>query len=120
MWDWHIYAGYVLTGLISMRFLLPLFGEMKLPNPFERNLNFTEKFQKTTYLIFYIGVVISLITGLIIELGPKDYKQPMEEIHILSIYYLLPFVIIHLTGVLAAEFTDQKGIISRIVSGKKH
>ena len=42
----------------------------------------------------------------------------MEDIHVLSIYYLVPFIIIHLTGVLWAEFTDQKGIVSRIVSGE--
>ncbi|MFZ1806312.1 MAG: cytochrome b/b6 domain-containing protein [Cyclobacteriaceae bacterium] len=42
----------------------------------------------------------------------------MEEIHVLSIYYLVPFIVVHLTGVLLAEFTDQKGIVSRIVSGE--
>jgi Ni,Fe-hydrogenase I cytochrome b subunit len=38
---------------------------------------------------------------------------------VLGIYYLIAFIGIHLTGVLIAEFTDQKGIISRIVSGSK-
>jgi cytochrome b len=43
----------------------------------------------------------------------------MEEIHVLGIYYLIAFIAIHLAGVLIAEFTDQKGIVSRIVSGSK-
>ena len=43
----------------------------------------------------------------------------MEEIHILGIYYLVAFIVIHLAGVIIAEFTEQKGIISRIVSGTK-
>lgn len=119
MWQWHIYIGYVLVGLIGLRFMLTLFGEMRLPNPMDKSLNTKEKFQKWTYIIFYLCVVISLVTGLIIELGPKDLKKPIEEIHILSIYYLVPFILIHLTGVLIAEFTDQKGIISRVISGKK-
>ncbi|MDO9593497.1 MAG: cytochrome b/b6 domain-containing protein, partial [Lutibacter sp.] len=34
MWDWHIYLGYILTGLFSIRFLLPIFGEMKFQSPF--------------------------------------------------------------------------------------
>ena len=29
MWDWHLYLGYVLTGLFCIRIILPLFGEMK-------------------------------------------------------------------------------------------
>src|SRR5680860_673767 len=119
MWDWHIYIGYVLVGLFSIRFILPALGHMKFQNPLGKNLSIKEKFQKWTYVIFYVCVIISLVTGLIIELGLKELKKPMEEIHILGIYYLVAFIAIHLTGVLIAEFTDQKGIISRIVSGSK-
>lgn len=119
MWDWHIYIGYVLTGLFGIRFLLPLLGEMKFQNPFAREINFKEKFQRWTYIVFYLCVVISLTTGLIIELGPKSLKEPMEEIHVLSIYYLVPFIILHLGGILLAEFSSEQGIISRIVSGTR-
>ncbi|TXD49261.1 cytochrome b/b6 domain-containing protein [Polaribacter sp. IC073] len=119
MWNWHIYIGYVLVGLFSVRFILPAFGAMKFQNPLDKNLTTKNKVQKWTYIIFYICVIVSLITGLIIELGPKEFKKPMEEIHILGIYYLLAFIGIHLAGVLIAEFTDQKGIISRIISGSK-
>ncbi|WP_159022635.1 cytochrome b/b6 domain-containing protein [Formosa sp. L2A11] len=119
MWDWHIYIGYVLVGLFSIRFILPAFGTMKIQNPFGKNLSTKMKLQKWTYLIFYVCVIVSLITGLIIEFGPKEFKKPMEEIHVLGIYYLIAFIVIHLAGVLIAEFKDQKGIISRIVSGSK-
>jgi len=119
MWNWHIYIGYVLVGLFSIRFILPAFGHMKIQNPLEKTLSTKMKFQKWTYIIFYLCVIVSLVTGLIIELGPKEFKKPMEEIHVLGIYYLIVFIGIHLAGVLIAEFTDQKGIISRIVSGSK-
>lgn len=117
MWDWHIYIGYVLVGLFSIRFILPAFGHMKIQNPFDKNLSVKMKFQKWTYIIFYICVMVSLTTGLMIEFGPKEFKEPMEDIHVLGIYYLIAFITIHLAGVLIAEFTNQKGIISRIVSG---
>tara|TARA_R100001377_G_scaffold47415_1_gene27342 strand:+ start:39 stop:626 length:588 start_codon:yes stop_codon:yes gene_type:complete len=119
MWDWHIYIGYVLVGLFSARFILPAFGQMKFQNPFDKNLTAKMKIQKWTYIIFYVCVIVSLVTGLIIELGPKELKKPMEEIHVLGIYYLIAFIAIHLAGVLIAEFTNQKGIISRIISGSK-
>ena len=120
MWNWHIYIGYVLVGLFSIRFILPIFGHMKFQNPFDKNLSAKMKFQKWIYIIFYICVIVSLLTGLTIELGPKELKKTMEEIHVLSIYYLLAFIGIHLAGVLIAEFSDQKGIISRIISGSKY
>lgn len=118
MWDWHIYLGYVLVGLFSIRTLVPLFGEMKFPNPFTKNLSLKSKFQKWTYIVFYFCVLISLITGLLIELGPKDWKKPLEEIHVLGVYYLVAFIVIHFAGVLMAEFTNDNGIISRIVGDK--
>lgn len=119
MWDWHIYFGYILTGLFSIRFLLPFFGEMKFQNPFSKNISIKEKLQKWTYILFYSCIIVSLGTGLIIVFGPKDLKKSMEEIHELGIYYLAAFIILHLAGVFLAEFTDQKGIISRIISGSK-
>lgn len=119
MWEWHIYLGYVLTGLFSIRFFLPLFGEMKFKNPLAKQFDLKEKFKSWVYLIFYSCIVITLVTGLVIELGPKNLKESMEEIHVLAIYYLSAFIILHLGGVLLAEFTKEKGIISKIVSGNK-
>lgn len=119
MWDWHIYLGYILTGLFSIRFLLPIFGEMKFQSPFKKELLLKEKFQNFIYLVFYGCVVISLSTGLLIKFGPSTIKVLMQDIHVLSIYYLGGFIILHIGGVLWSEFTSQKGIISKIVSGNK-
>ena len=119
MWDWHIYLGYVLTGLYCIRLAVPFFGEMKFSSPFKAGLDMKTKFQFWVYLVFYACTAVSLITGLIIEFGPKDYKKPMEEIHELSLYYLLGFMILHFGGVLIAELTSDKGLVSRIISGSK-
>ena len=119
MWDWHIYLGYVLTGLYCIRLAVPFFGEMKFSSPFKAGLDMKTKFQFWVYLVFYVCTAVSLITGLIIEFGPKEYKKPMEEIHELSLYYLLGFMILHFGGVLIAELTSDKGLVSRIISGSK-
>ena len=118
MWEWHIYLGYVLTGLYCIRLAVPFFGKMKFSSPFKEGLNTKTKFQFWVYLVFYACTAVSLITGLIIEFGPKAYKKPMEEIHELSLYYLLSFMILHFAGILIAEFTSDKGLISRIISGR--
>ena len=120
MWHWHIYLGYILTGLYIIRISLPFFGQMKYSSPFKKELSTKVKFQFWVYIIFYICVAASLFTGLMIEFGPESLKDQMEEIHVLSIYYLITFLILHIGGVLLAEFTSDKGIVSRIVSGKKN
>lgn len=117
MWTWHIYFGYVLTALFSIRLLLPFFGSMKFQNPFSKGLTTKLRFQKLTYVIFYLGLTISLLTGLMMEFGPKDLAGKAEGIHILSLYYLIPFLVIHFGGVIIAEFTNQKGIIYSILRG---
>jgi cytochrome b561 len=119
MWNWHIYIGYVLVGLFAIRFMLPAFGHMKFQYPFGKNLSVKMKLQIWTYIIFYACVIVSLTTGLIMVLGPKELSKPMEEIHVFGIYYLIAYIAIHWSGVLIAEFTDQKGIISRMVNGSK-
>jgi cytochrome b561 len=119
MWDWHIYFGYALVGLYSLRMVLPFFGQMQFSNPLNKDLSITEKFQNWSYLVFYACVAISLTTGLIIVLGPKNLKESMEAIHVLSIYYLLGFIVIHLSGIFYCEFTNKQGLISRIISGTK-
>ena len=119
MWDWHIYLGYVLVGLFSLRFLMPLFGKMPFQNPLEKDLNSKQKLHRWAYIIFYICVALSLITGLIIKFGPASIKKTVENIHKLSIYYFVGYLILHIGGVLYAEFTSEKGIISKIISGSK-
>jgi cytochrome b561 len=119
MWVWHFYLGYVLTGLFAVRLILPVFGEMKFSNPFKKEIGFKERIQFLIYWVFYVCVATSLITGLMIKFGPGNLKASMAAIHVLSIYYLVAYIIIHLIGVLIAEFTEQQGIISRSISERK-
>jgi cytochrome b561 len=118
MWQWHIYLGYLLTGLFTIRFLLPFFGEMKFQSPFDKTLGLKEIFQYWVYIVFYIFVTVSLITGLIIKFGPSEIKESVESIHVLSIYYLVTYIVLHFGGIFMAELTEYPGIISKIVSGK--
>lgn len=119
MWNWHVYLGYFSTFLFVIRFSLPLFGEMKFQNPLAKNISKTDAFKAYTYIVFYICIVISLVTGLLIVLGPRSIHYLMEDIHKLSIYYFVAYLILHYVGVLRAEFTNEKGIVSRIISGSK-
>lgn len=119
MWDWHIYLGYTLTGLYSIRMLLPLFGKMPFASPIQKPLDAKTRFHYALYLAFYLLLAGSLVTGLVIELGPRDWKPAVEALHKLSIYYLAGFMVLHIGGVLLAEFTSIPGIVSRVISGKK-
>lgn len=117
MWDWHVYIGYVLIGLYAIRMSLPYFGEMKFLNPFKA-ITLKRKIHSWAYILFYIGVGISLVTGFFIENGPADWKSGLESVHTLALYYLLPFIFVHFIGIFLAERGPDKGLVSRMISSR--
>lgn len=119
MWQWHIWLGYAMIGLYLLRMIFAAFKKMAFLNPFEKGLTGKQKFQAWLYVSFYLFIGATLFTGFMIVNGPDSLHETMEEIHVLSLYYILGFVFIHISGIILAELTSDKGIISKIVSGNK-
>lgn len=118
MWDWHIYSGYLLIALYLLRMFSIFKAGVVFPNPFSKHQSSKQKLQGWTYVIFYFLMGISLLTGILIVKGPENWKEVLESIHVQSIYYVVLFIIMHLTGIVIAEITDQKGIVSKMIHGK--
>lgn len=119
MWRYHIWAGYVLIGLYALRIIVTLKQGIQYPNPFVKQHTTANKFKSWLYTIFYILLGVSLITGFIIVNGPKALKEPMEAVHVQSLYYVLIFITLHIGGVLIADSSKEKGLISKMISGDK-
>jgi len=119
MWETHIIAGYVLTGLYVVRMIINYIQGAGFASPFAKNLSGYQRFRSWVYVLFYIFVAGSLITGLLIEFGPGSIHEISEEIHKLSLYYMVGFIALHLVGVVVADGTKERGIISKIISGDK-
>jgi len=119
MWETHIIAGYVLTGLYVIRMIITYIQGAGFASPFAKNLSGYQRFRSWVYVLFYIFVAGSLITGLLIEFGPGSIHEISEEIHKLSLYYMVGFIALHLVGVVVADGTKERGIISKIISGDK-
>jgi cytochrome b561 len=118
MWDWHIYTGYFLIGLYILRLLNLYFSGIIFPNPFHKTSNLKQKIQGWSYIIFYFLMSISLITGFLIVNGPQEYKNGLESIHVQSLYYVILFIILHMIGIVLSEFSNEKGIVSKMIHGK--
>jgi cytochrome b561 len=119
MWDWHIYTGYFLIALYLLRMINLFKIGIIFPNPFVKSSTLKQKVQGWTYLIFYFLMGISLLTGLLIVKGPEDWGDFLEDIHVQSIYYVILFIIMHMVGLVLAELSNQKGIISKMIHGKE-
>ncbi|MBB6459766.1 cytochrome b/b6 domain-containing protein [Flammeovirga kamogawensis] len=119
MFEWHIYVGYLLIGLYSLRLALnaKMHG-LKFSNLTSSSIPAKEKFQSWVYTIFYVCVGGSLITGTCIvnDIGPHKL---LEDIHKLSLYYLVTFVVLHFAGIVIGEFTDKPNSVSEMIHGKQ-
>ncbi|MCH2229697.1 MAG: cytochrome b/b6 domain-containing protein [Crocinitomicaceae bacterium] len=114
MWNWHVYIGYVLVGLYCLRMILMVKEGWK----FSFNGKLKEKFQSWSYALFYLLLASALISGLIIEFGPREYKHTTEEFHELSLYWLVVFIVIHFVGLIIAERYDNKGVVNKMITGR--
>lgn len=117
MWVWHIYIGYVLIGLFSLRMALTSFKILSFKNPFNKKYSNRERFQSWVYSVFYLLVFITLSTGLLLVFGPDGVRKTIKFVHELSWYYLIGFIILHFCGIIIAENGSKKGIVSEMING---
>ncbi|HBR12698.1 MAG TPA: cytochrome B [Chryseobacterium sp.] len=118
MWQWHEYAAYVFFFVLAVRIIYMLVKGIRFPNPFSRNRTAKERLQGMTYLIFYIFVMISSVTGAYLKWGDEQWKDPMETVHKWAIYWFPVFMVLHFGGIWLAEKNEQKGITSKMISGE--
>ena len=88
-------------------------------NPLKKGVSQYDKFKSWVYIVFYLFLGAALFTGMMKELGPESTEHIMEEIHVLSLYFAIPFIVLHTFGVLIADAGKERGIISKIISGDK-
>jgi Ni/Fe-hydrogenase 1 B-type cytochrome subunit len=136
VWDIHVYFGYALAALLVFRMILEFFqlADQKfirtLKNAYRRYDEVKKQRQtvkneavvKTIYAIFYLLLVIMVITGLFLAFEDffapyKAIRHSVKEFHGFCMYIILGFIAIHLAGVFLAERKDSKGIVSDMING---
>lgn len=122
MWEWHVFLGYAFAFLILWRILLFFTKSGR-----ESYQNFKDKsIHKKMVTIGYIGIygilIFMAITGLVIHFHEalgiiKETTEDIAEAHEFAFLGVAIFVPLHIIGVVIAEITDEKGIISDMVNG---
>src|SRR5690606_11729928 len=118
MREWHFIFAHVMIFAFLARIIYMLVKGIRFSNPFKSNQPFKERLQGFTYIYFYVFVFISAITGICIEKGFfPEWKANIETVHKWGIYWFPIFILLHLTGILIAEFSAKKGITSKMIGG---
>lgn len=118
MWQWHEYAAYFFFAVLFIRIVYMLVKGVRFPNPFSSGITLKQRLQGSVYLLFYLFVVLSSVTGAYLKWFKGDWKEPIEAIHKWGMYWFPIFILFHFVGIWMAEKTyQQKGITSKMIGG---
>jgi Ni/Fe-hydrogenase 1 B-type cytochrome subunit len=135
LWVLHKYLGFGLTFLLLSRIVIEITlseeekTSAKIKNAlllYRKNIRKSEfkhyLIVKYSYTLFYLLIIYMATTGLLLafesELGiPRQTNHFIKDIHGFGQYLMYTFICIHLVGVINADMTDSKGIISGMVNG---
>lgn len=113
MWDWHIYFGIAIAVLLVWRLL------QILKNGFGFDDDPAMQKVYRLYKAVYLLLSIMSISGLVLYYKiAGESKELIEDIHAYVGYAIFAFIVVHIAGVILAEKSEMKGIISRMVSGR--
>jgi Ni/Fe-hydrogenase 1 B-type cytochrome subunit len=146
LWITHSFSGLALSVFFIIRIIWGIFGpehaKFKSLWKFkdwikswkDKNVNphwgwGHHPFASLAYLLFYLGLLVMTITGLILagiehKLGPFNqyydelkYRHDLLEIHEFTSYFILLFILGHISALLRHELRDKVPIIQSMFSG---
>ena len=119
MFRWHAYVGYVLAGLYIIRLIYLFAKGIKFPSPFVKENSFKKKMQGWIYFAFYVLLGVMVCTGLFLAFTKDEYPYhgAVQSVHEAVYYAMLAFVVVHFVGIYIGEKTEDKGIVSKMISG---
>ncbi len=119
MWEWHIIFGVMLAFLLLFRAWI-FWQEAGFGYEEEESLHM--RLVQWGYRIVYFVLIFMAISGLLLNwheaLGiSDDFAHTVKDIHEYVAWVIVFFVPLHILGVFVAENDDQRGIVSRMISG---
>ena len=137
VWMIHTYFGYFLAALLLFRIIMEFFQLTdqkfirKINNAWyqyqtvkkHRELGKHEFWVKSVYAVFYLMLLTMVLTGLCLafedDVPLLKSIHAFRQIHAFTMYLIIAFIIIHITGVFLAERKDSSGIVSDMINGGK-
>lgn len=122
MWQWHIILGYALAFLVLYRIFL-FFIDKSQREEFG-SLTLHKKAVRALYFIFYGALIFMSVSGLVMHFYEsfgiaKESLKYIKELHEAVYMIILVFVPMHIAGVVIADATEENGLISTMINGKR-
>ncbi len=128
IWNFHYTLGIFLAILFIYRLVLIFTKDGK--RVFKEGFSVFKSSKanksgiKIIYIIFYIALFFSILSGLLMHFDDffgisAQTKKAMEALHVGIVTIIIYFVPLHIIGVVMAELGNEKGIVSKMISGDK-
>ncbi|GAC1422346.1 MAG: hypothetical protein NVS1B13_11180 [Flavisolibacter sp.] len=137
LWNAHKIIGYGISLLVLFRIIIEVAysKEKKLGNKIKMAFALQTRsdverkdrrhyiWVKWGYVLFYFFIFIMALTGLGLAYEDvpflKDINGTLSDIHSIVQYFIYAYILFHLVGVIRADITDNKGIVSAMIHGEK-
>lgn len=123
MWQWHYYLGFLFAALLLFRLYAFVSKSEKFPTCKAKESSEPEfKMAKYAHAAFYVVAIYMSISGLLMYfregLGiDKENLHLVKEVHEWAFWFFVVFLVGHIAGVVKAELTTDKGLISEMFGG---
>jgi Ni/Fe-hydrogenase 1 B-type cytochrome subunit len=134
-WELHRFIGFGLCFLLLCRAFIEIrySKEQKLSTKIRKAVTFQPQtpaqrsdrqhyiWVKWGYVVFYLLLLIMGLTGLILAFEDVEALRSIRPlaggIHRIVQFLLYAYILFHIAGVIRADVTDNKGIVSRMING---
>lgn len=132
MWEWHYIFGFLLVGLLLMRFATVLLRDggplASLRDAWAGWRRRADGWSlhyltvKLSYVVFYVVLTFMAVSGSVMYFGdhlPLDASslKALKEAHELMMWFFGGFVGLHVIGVFVAELRGERGLVSGMIHG---
>ena len=137
LWDLHKWLGFGISLLVLLRIIIELTGprperlgvQLKKalglqPTDRQTKMDLQQFIQvKRIYVVFYAALLLMALTGLGLAFEDIPFLRTahsaIKQLHGFLQWVIYGFVLIHLAGVILADLGRHKGLVSRMIHGKK-
>lgn len=137
LWDIHKWLGFGICLLVLLRIIIELTGPrperlsvqlkkaLKLKPTDRQTKTQLQQFVqvKRIYVIFYAALLLMALTGLGLAFEDIPFLRTahstIKQLHGFLQWVIYGFVLIHLAGVILADLGSHKGLVSRMIHGRK-
>jgi len=136
LWGVHKLLGYGLAFLLLSRVMIEFMHKpeekfrTRMKNSFllyKQNSENKKEYRhylivKWSYLFFFVLLFLMVLTGLGLAFGrelsfSRGLHNTVKEIHSITQYFIYAFLLFHVGGVIIADNTSDKGLVSGMISG---